>query len=91
MRTSSPLAEHNINFLEKVANTLNTRSEISAIGPIPSIISKNRGNFRHHLIIQTQSKTLLNKYVKDIIVSVATWKETKKVKWFFDIDPIDYS
>ena len=91
MRTSSPLAEHNINFLEKVANTLNTRSEISAIGPIPSIISKNRGNFRHHLIIQTQSKTLLNKYVKDIIVSVAAWKETKKVKWFFDIDPIDYS
>ena len=36
-------------------------------------------------------KTLLNKYVKDIIVSVAAWKETKKVKWFFDIDPIDYS
>ena len=91
LRSGSPLAEHNIKFLDKVANALNNKSEISAIGPIPSIISKTRGNFRHHLIIQTQSKALLNKYVKEIILLVSSWKETKKVKWFFDIDPIDYS
>ena len=91
LRSGSPLAEHNIKFLDKVANALNNKSEISAIGPIPSIISKTRGNFRHHLIIQTQSKALLNKYVKEIILLVSTWNETKKVKWFFDIDPIDYS
>ena len=91
LRSGSPLAEHNIKFLDKVANALNNKSEISAIGPIPSIISKTRGNFRHHLIIQTQSKALLNKHVKEIILLVSTWKESKKVKWFFDIDPIDYS
>ena len=91
LRSGSPLAEHNIKFLDKVANALNNKSEISSIGPIPSIISKTRGNFRHHLIIQTQSKALLNKYVKEIILLVSTWKETKKVKWCFDIDPIDYS
>lgn len=91
LRASSPLADHNIKFLSKVANTLNIESEISAIGPIPSIISKTRGNLRHHLIIQTRSKTLLNKYVKDIIDSIVSWDETKKVRWFFDIDPIDYS
>ena len=91
LRSGSPLAEHNIKFLDKVANALNNKSEISAIGPIPSIISKTRGNFRHHLIIQTQSKAFLNKYVKEIILLVSTWNETKKVKWFFDIDPIDYS
>jgi primosomal protein N' (replication factor Y) len=91
LRASSPLADHNIKFLSKVANTLNIESEISAIGPIPSIISKTRGNLRHHLIIQTGSKTLLNKYVKDIIDSILSWDETKKVRWFFDIDPIDYS
>ena len=91
LRSGSPLAEDNIKFLDKVANALNNKSEISAIGPIPSIISKTRGNFRHHLIIQTQSKALLNKYVKEIILLVSTWNETKKVKWFFDIDPIDYS
>ena len=91
LRTSSPLAEHNIKFLEKVASILSIESDISAIGPIPSIITKSRGNFRHHLIIQTSSKTLLNKFAQDIISSVSSWKETKKVKWYFDIDPIDYS
>ena len=78
-------------FLEKVSKLLNKESNISAIGPIPSIVSKTRGNFRHHLIIQTNSRTDLNKFAQDIIHHLSSWKEAKKVKWFFDIDPIDYS
>ena len=91
LRSSSPLAEHNIIFLEKVSKLLNKESNISAIGPIPSIVSKTRGNFRHHLIIQTNSRTDLNKFAQDIISHLSSWKESKKIKWFFDIDPIDYS
>ncbi len=87
LRTSSPDSGDGM-FVEF---SQSIESDISAIGPIPSIITKSRGNFRHHLIIQTTSKTLLNKFAQDIISSVSSWKETKKVKWYFDIDPIDYS
>jgi primosomal protein N' len=64
---------------------------ISAIGPIPSIISKTRGNYRHHLMLQASSKVTLNRLLKKITAATVLWKETKKVKWFFDLDPIDYN
>ena len=64
---------------------------MSIIGPIPSIIAKSRGNFRHHSIIQASSKIDLNKLIKNIIFLAGSWKETKKVKWYFDIDPIDFN
>ena len=91
LRTTSPLAKHNINFLYQVNKSAKLKSDMSIIGPIPSIISKSRGNFRHHSIIQASSKIDLNKLIKNIIVLAGSWKETKKVKWYFDIDPIDYN
>tara|TARA_A100000164_G_scaffold205957_1_gene182651 strand:+ start:8878 stop:10854 length:1977 start_codon:yes stop_codon:yes gene_type:complete len=91
LRTTSPLAKHNINFLHQVNKSAKLKSDMSIIGPIPSIISKSRGNFRHHSIIQASSKIDLNKLIKNIIVLAGSWKETKKVKWYFDIDPIDYN
>ena len=91
LRTTSPLAKHDINFLHQVNKSAKLKSDMSIIGPIPSIISKSRGNFRHHSIIQASSKIDLNKLIKNIIVLAGSWKETKKVKWYFDIDPIDYN
>ena len=91
LRTTSPLAKHNINFLNQASNSIKLKSDMSIIGPIPSIIAKSRGNFRHHSIIQASSKIDLNKLIKNIIVLAGSWKETKKVKWYFDIDPIDFN
>lgn len=91
MRSTSPLAQNNESFLKKIIDNHETSRDISIIGPIPSIISKRRGNYRHHLIIQTSSKVILNKYLKWIISTISPWEETKKVKWHFDIDPIEYN
>ena len=91
LRTTSPLAKNNINFLNQASNSIKLKSDMSIIGPIPSIIAKSRGNFRHHSIIQASSKIDLNKLIKNIIVLAGSWKETKKVKWYFDIDPIDFN
>tara|TARA_B100000902_G_scaffold100604_1_gene102951 strand:+ start:1964 stop:3940 length:1977 start_codon:yes stop_codon:yes gene_type:complete len=91
LRSTSPLAQNNESFLKKIVDNHETSRDISIIGPIPSIISKRRGNYRHHLIIQTSSKVILNKYLKWIISTISPWEETKKVKWHFDIDPIEYN
>ncbi len=91
LRTTSPLAKNNINFLNQASNSIRLKSDMSIIGPIPSIIAKSRGNFRHHSIIQASSKIDLNKLIKNIIFLAGSWKETKKVKWYFDIDPIDFN
>ena len=89
LRCSSPTQKSNNTFLEKAAIVLSNRKEINVIGPIPSLISKSKGNYRNHLHIQTSSKPYLNKVLKYLTEQFNKWPETKKIKWSFDIDPID--
>jgi primosomal protein N' (replication factor Y) len=89
LRCSSPTQKSNNTFLERAAIVLSNRKEINVIGPIPSLISKSKGNYRNHLHIQTSSKPYLNKVLKYLTEQFNKWPETKKIKWSFDIDPID--
>ena len=89
LRCSSPTQKNNINFLNKAVRELNKKSDLSVIGPLPSLISKSKGNFRHNVYIQANQKSQLNRILKRLIKELSDWPESKKVKWTFDIDPIE--
>ena len=89
LRCSSPTQKNNINFLNKAVRVLNKKSDLSVIGPLPSLISKSKGNFRHNVYIQANQKSQLNRILKRLIKELSEWPESKKVKWTFDIDPIE--
>jgi primosomal protein N' (replication factor Y) len=89
LRCSSPTQKSNSIFLEKTIKILSNKPGVSAIGPLPSLISKSKGNYRHHVYIQATKKTFLNKVLKFLVIEFDKWPESKKVKWSFDIDPVD--
>ena len=89
LRCSSPTQKSNSIFLEKAVRTLANKPDVSAIGPLPSLVSKSKGNYRHHIYIQTSKKAFLNKVLKFLVLEFEKWPESKKVKWSFDIDPVD--
>jgi primosomal protein N' (replication factor Y) len=89
IRCSSPTQKSNLAFLEKTINKLTNRNDIYVIGPIPSMIAKTKGNYRHNIYVQTPKRTYLNKVLKFLVKEFESWPEAKKVKWSFDIDPID--
>jgi len=89
IRCSSPTQKSNLAFLEKAINKLTNRNDIYVIGPIPSMIAKAKGNYRHNIYVQTPKRTYLNKVLKFLVKEFESWPEAKKVKWSFDIDPID--
>ena len=89
LRCSSPTQKNNINFLNKAVRVLNKKPDLSVIGPLPSLISKSKGNFRHNVYIQANQKSQLNRILKRLIKELSDWPESKKVKWTFDIDPIE--
>ena len=89
VRCSSPTQKSNLAFLEKALKKLANKDNIYAIGPIPSLISKVKGNYRHNLYVQTSKRTYLNKVLKYLVKEFESWPEAKRVKWSFDIDPID--
>jgi len=89
LRCSSPTQKSNSVFLEKTIKILSNKPGVSAIGPLPSLISKSKGNYRHHVYLQATKKTFLNKVLKFLVIEFDKWPESKKVKWSFDIDPVD--
>ena len=91
LRCSSPTQKSNIDFLEKAVLTLTNRTGINVIGPLPSLVSKSKGNYRHHVYIHSAKKTFLNKVLKFLTIEFERWPESNKVKWSFDIDPLDLS
>jgi primosomal protein N' (replication factor Y) len=91
LRCSSPTQKSNVDFLEKAVLILSNRTDINVIGPLPSLVSKSKGNYRHQVYIHAPKKTFLNKVLKFLTTEFEKWPESNKVKWSFDIDPIDLS
>ena len=91
LRCSSPTQRSNVDFLEKAVLILSNRAGINVIGPLPSLASKSKGNYRHQVYIYASKKPFLNKVLKFMTAEFGKWPESNKVKWSFDVDPIDLS
>jgi primosomal protein N' (replication factor Y) len=91
LRCTSPNSNNCLNFLNKAHQILKSKNKLNAIGPLPSIPSKVKGNSRFHLVLQSSTKTYLNRVLKFLINEFENWPEAKKIKWSFDIDPYDMS
>ena len=91
LRCTSPNSNNCLNFLNRAHQILKSKNKLDVIGPLPSIPSKVKGNSRFHLILQSSTKTYLNRVLKFLINEFENWPEAKKIKWSFDIDPHDMS
>ena len=91
LRSTSPTQQNNINFLSRVENILRGKKNIFTIGPLPSFISKTKGSYKHSLYIQTSNRVYLNRVLTYLAKEIDDLKESKKVRWSFDIDPVDFS
>tara|TARA_B100001063_G_scaffold109989_1_gene102598 strand:- start:2805 stop:4790 length:1986 start_codon:yes stop_codon:yes gene_type:complete len=91
LRCTSPNLNNCLNFLNRAHQILKSKNKLSAVGPLPSIPAKVKGNSRFHLILQSSTKTYLNRVLKFLINEFENWPEAKKIKWSFDIDPYDMS
>jgi len=62
------------------------------IGPIPAMQSKVRGSYHHHLVIQADTRSSLNKLLVHLVDSLTKDKNniSKKVRWSINVDPIEF-
>jgi primosomal protein N' (replication factor Y) (superfamily II helicase) len=78
-------------FAESFVRRLQTTRELLGIdcrilGPTPPALSKLRGKFRFHAILQTAEPEPLNRL---IVRTIADIKPPKEVQYVIDIDPMD--
>ncbi len=91
IKASSPKAQTNIEMLTYAKQFIDS-SKCVLIGPIPAMQSKVRGSYHHYLLIQTKTRTGLNKLL--VHLSDFLFKDknniSNKVRWSINVDPLEF-
>ena len=90
--TQSELVE---GFLRQVRHTLESHplfdQYCQVLGPTPAPLAKRAGKFRWQLLLQTQSRPMMQKLLASAKPAIALLPNAKKVRWTLDIEPQDLS
>jgi len=89
IKAASPKTQTNIDFLEQLRKTIDLKRCI-VVGPIPAMQAKLRGSYQHHLVIQAPTRTQLNGMLQDLISVLSKSKNSNKVRWSVDVDPVEF-
>lgn len=83
-------AQHYLRLVKQLFESHPLRDEYFwLMGPMPSIQAKRGGRFRWQLLLQHPSRPLLQKMMAMAIEQIQRLPESKKVKWYIDVDPTD--
>ncbi len=82
-------------FLRQVRHTLEAHPLFDdycmVLGPTPAPLAKRAGKSRWQLLLQTQSRPLMQKILYSAKPAIHLLPSAKKVRWSMDIEPQDLS
>ncbi len=73
-------------FLQEARKVPAHRS-LEILGPIPAMMQKKAGQYRANLLIQTQHRTHLQRWLPTLLNYISQLPSSRKVRWSLDIDP----
>lgn len=92
LRAEAPGQTEGLSFLQaarQIADALlGDTHAVQIIGPVPSLMEKRAGYFRHELIFSTQHRPTLQKLLQTLAHQIEESAEGKKVRWAMDVDPV---
>lgn len=71
-----------------IANN-NTNHNISCLGPIAAPMEKRQGYYRAQLLLQADSRKILQTMLKLVTPQIEAHKLARAVRWSIDVDPLD--
>lgn len=91
MRAESTQPGEALRFLEKAeAMTRSWRNDdVNLMLPVPSPMEKRGGRYRAQMIIEAHRRGPLHRLLKKWISQLESLRESRRVRWSLDIDPID--
>ncbi len=94
-RAESNHAHQVEDFLRQVRHTLESHplfdQSCMVLGPTPAPLAKRAGKFRWQLLLQTQTRSTMQKLLTSAKPAIDLLPNSKKVRWSIDIEPQDLS
>lgn len=82
-----------LQFLDEartLAQELGTR-DLQCFGPMTSPLGKKAGKFRAQLILQANKRTTFQRMGQQLLASLEVLPQSRRVRWYVDVDPLDFS
>jgi len=65
--------------------------QVQILGPVPAPMERRSGRYRSQLLIQSQSRKILQYFLEKWLAQIDAMPGNRKVRWSIDIDPQDLS
>ena len=89
IRAEAVAKETPIDFLQIIKQRLGKADDVAMYGPLPLTIARKAGRFRQQLILQAGQRQCLHRQLNALINIIAGQKQTRKVRWSVDVDPVE--
>lgn len=76
-------------FLSEVLESARPHPSVNVSGPIPALMEKRAGRFRHLLLLTAADRGLLHQEIERRIAIAESLPAGRKVRWSVDVDPVD--
>lgn len=86
LRADAKSQHHAHQFLQEARDLLG-RGEVSALGPIPSFMSKKAGRYQAQLLVQAEKRAHLQQVLSLWQPRLSQLPSRTKVRWSLDVDP----
>jgi len=90
VRAEAPAAEAPRKFLDGLADRVRGMGRSVEIwGPVPAPMERRGGRYRAHLLLQADSRPLLQACLDRVMDDAANIDGARRVRWSLDVDPVD--
>lgn len=90
-RVQAGKAEAPQQFLQAVCQTIAglNSAKVQVLGPVTAPMARRAGLFRFQLLLQSPQRKELHHLLDRLLPAIYALKESKKVRWSLDVDPLD--
>jgi len=81
--------ENFINHVYSMAKQINTE-DVEVFHPVQPFLDRLKGFERYQIYYHSKNRSSLNKFLNFLKVEIHANKQLNKVKWYLDIDPVDF-
>ena len=74
---------------EALALGADIAEQIELLGPIPAPMERRAGRYRAQLLVQSEHRRALHRFLQSWILRLSELKIGRKVRWSLDVDPLD--
>ena len=90
LRAEATREQHPEQFLLDVAAWVKDNNKnVEVWGPVPAPMSRRAGKYRGHLLLQAESRELLQPLLSQLDHVIPQFESVKRVRWGLDVDPLD--